>query len=78
MSKNQTFIVELSFNETVVGDDKIMEIAQNVERAIVDETNGQGIAPIANDDDDNESGGFLEIVRVTPQYLNKTVIEHVF
>lgn len=71
MAKDLSFRIELTFADKVDDDKDIMEIAQNIARAIVAETNGQGIAPQNGDT-------YLEIVRVTPQYLNKTVIEHVY
>jgi len=62
--------VELEFESNIELDEDIMQIAQNIARAIVAETNGEGIAP-------QDGDTYLEIVRVTPQYLNKTIIEHV-
>jgi hypothetical protein len=70
MSKDVTFRVELSFESNIERDEDLMSIAQNIARAIVSETNGQGISP-------QDGDTFLRIVRVTPQYLNKTIIEHV-
>lgn len=69
MSKTQAFIVELTFESNIERDEDLMAIAQNVARAIVAETNGQGIAP-------QDGDTYLEVVRVTPWYLNQTVIEH--
>jgi len=70
MSKSVSFRVELEFESNIELDEDIMQIAQNIARAIVAETNGEGIAP-------QDGDTYLEIVRVTPQYLNKTIIEHV-
>jgi energy-converting hydrogenase Eha subunit G len=71
MSKDLTFRVELSFDKKIVSDEEIMEIAENVARAIKDRAESdERIRP-------NYSDVVLEIVRVTPQYLNTTVIEHV-
>jgi hypothetical protein len=70
MSKDVTFRVELTFESNIERDEDVMAIAQNIARAIVAETNGQGISP-------QDGDTYLEIVRVTPQYLNKTIIEHV-
>ena len=70
MSKDVTFRVELTFESNIERDEDVMAIAQNIARAIVLETNGQGISP-------QDGDTYLEIVRVTPQYLNKTIIEHV-
>lgn len=69
MSKSISFRVELTFESNIERDEDIMNVAQNIARAIVAETNGQGIAP-------QDGDTYLEIVRVTPQYLNETVIEH--
>jgi hypothetical protein len=70
MSKDVTFRVELSFESNIERDEDVMEIAQNIARAIVAEAKSNFIAPDNGDT-------YLEIVRVTPQYLNKTIIEHV-
>ena len=70
MSKDVTFRVELTFESNIERDEDLMSIAQNIARAIVAETNGQGISP-------QEGDTYLTIVRVTPQYLNQTIIEHV-
>ena len=71
MSKDLTFRVELTFNTKIVSDDEIMEIAHNIARAIKNEAeNGVGISPEYSDN-------YTEIIRVTPNYLNTTVIEHV-
>lgn len=71
MAKDITFRVELTFESNIERDEDIMNIAENIARAIKAETNGQGISPQNGDT-------YLEIIRVTPQYLNKTIIEHVF
>jgi hypothetical protein len=70
MSKSISFRVELTFESNVERDEDIMNVAQNIARAIVAETNGQGIAP-------QDGDTYLEVVRVTPWYINETVIEHV-
>jgi hypothetical protein len=70
MSKDVTFRVELSFESNIERDEDVMEIAQNIARAIVAEAKSNFIAPDNGDT-------YLEIVRVTPQYLNQTIIEHV-
>jgi hypothetical protein len=69
MSKSISFRVELTFESNVERDEDIMNVAQNIARAIVAETNGQGIAP-------QDGDTYLEVVRVTPWYINETVIEH--
>jgi hypothetical protein len=70
MNKSISFRVELTFESNIERDEDIMNVAQNIARAIVAETNGQGISP-------QDGDTYLEVVRVTPWYLNKTVIEHV-
>jgi hypothetical protein len=70
MSKSVSFRVELTFESNIESDEDLRAISQNIARAIVAETNGQGIAP-------QDGDTYLEEVRVTPWYLNKTVIEHV-
>lgn len=66
MSKIQTFSVTLTFSDDIVGDDELMEIANNVARAIQLETNGLGISPA-------DSDSFTTKVEVTPQFLDETV-----
>jgi hypothetical protein len=70
MSKSVLFRLELTFESNIERDEDLMAIAQNVARAIVAETNGQGISP-------QDGDTYLEEVRVTPWYLNETVIENV-
>ncbi len=70
MSRNQTFRVEIEFNGKVQTDEEIMEIAQNIANAIISDVNhGAGIAP-------HDGDNYTEIIRVTPQYLNETIIVH--
>jgi hypothetical protein len=69
MTRSENFIVELTFESNIEKDEDLMTIAQNIARAIVAETNAQGIAP-------QDGDTYLKEVRVTPWYLNKTVIEH--
>ena len=72
MSKDLLFKLELSFGESIVSDEDLMLIAQGVANAIVNDKKtrefGQGVDFIDNP---------LEMVRVTPWYLNSPVIEHV-
>lgn len=70
MSKTVSFRVELTFESNIEADEDLIQIAKNVARAIVAETNGEGISPQNGDT-------YLEVVRVTPWYLNETIIEHV-
>lgn len=70
MKHSVLFRVELEFESNIDAEEELSEVAENIARAIVSEANGQGIAPV-------DSGTYLEIVRVTPWFSNKTVIEHV-
>jgi hypothetical protein len=70
MSKSVLFRVEVTFADNVEQDEDIMQIAQNIARAIVNEANGEGIAPQYGDN-------YTKEVRVTPWYINKTVIENI-
>lgn len=70
MSKTQAFRIELTFESNIESDEDLKAIAENVARAIVTEVNGGGIAP-------QDGDTYLEEVRVTPWYLNETVIKHV-
>lgn len=67
MSKFQTFHVELEFNDKIVSDEQIQEIAQNIADALVNEASTKGLAP-------EDADTFTVRVRVTPQYINKAVI----
>jgi len=71
MSKSVSFRVELEFESNIEQDEDVMQVAENIARAIVAETNGIGIAPQNGDT-------YLERVRVTPWYLNKAVIKDVY
>jgi hypothetical protein len=70
MSKSVLFRVEVTFADNVEQDEDILQIAQNIARAIVNEANGEGIAPQNGDN-------YTKEVRVTPWYINKTVIENI-
>jgi hypothetical protein len=71
MSKSVSFRVELEFESNIEQDEDVMQVAENIARAIVAETNGIGISPQNGDT-------YLERVRVTPWYLNKTIIKDVY
>ena len=70
MSKLVTLSVELVFESNIEQDKDIIEIAKNVARAIVNETNGEGIAPQNGDT-------YLEIIRVKPQFIDEKIVEQV-
>lgn len=67
MSKDLTFRVELSFSGKVVSDEEVMEIAQKIANSLEHEVNTGGLAP-------EDSDVYTEHIRVTPQYLDKTII----
>jgi hypothetical protein len=67
MSKDLTFRVELTFSGKIVSDDEVMEIAQKIANSLEHEVNTGGLAP-------EDSDIFTEHIRVTPQYVNKTII----
>lgn len=69
MSKYQSFRVELEFSGNIVSDEEIMEIAQNIANGLVSQANHEGLTPVDSDE-------HTCIIRVTPQYLDKTIIEH--
>jgi len=69
--KSLSFRVEIDFESEIVDDNDIMEVAQNIARAIKNEANSGAIAPENGDT-------YTEIIRVTPQYIAKTIIEHTF
>ena len=66
MSKSLGFFVTVTFESKITLDEDILEVANNIARAIVSETNGIGISPQSGDT-------FLEYVEVKPQYLDETV-----
>jgi hypothetical protein len=69
--KSISFTVDLTFESKIHDEKDIIEIAENIARAILTEsTNGIGIAPL-------ESETYLQIVRVTPQYIDHCVIQPV-
>ena len=69
-NKSLKFSVEIEFESQIVDDNDVMEVAENIARAIENETNGIGIAPVDGDT-------YVEMIRVTPQYMNKTIIKNI-
>lgn len=68
MSKDLVFRVEITFADKVVSDDEVNEVAQNIMRALESEVNsGIGLAP-------ENSDTYTQHIRITPQYVNKTLI----
>lgn len=50
MSKRQTFVIDITFSDSITTDEDIQEISDNLERAIIAEVNGgEGIAPLNSD-----------------------------
>ena len=70
MNKTLRFSVELTFADKITDDDQILEIAQNIADAIKHSAHSSVIAPESSDT-------YTEIIRVTPQWINKTIIEHI-
>jgi len=72
MSRKLTFTVTVEFADKVVDDNEVIEVAENIARAIVDESqSGMGIAP-------EESETFLESVEVKPVFLDKTITKKAY
>lgn len=68
MSKSLNFNVTLTFESAINDDNDIIEIAKNIARAIENEVNnGHGITTDFSDT-------YTESIRVTPQFLNETII----
>lgn len=66
MSKKLTFTVTVEFEDKIVDDNEVLEVGENIARAIENEANGMGIAP-------ESSETFTRSVEVTPQFINKSV-----
>lgn len=65
MNKLQ-FTVTVEFADKITDDNQIMEVANNVARAIINEVNGMGIAP-------EDSDTYTKTVSVKPQFLDHVV-----
>ena len=66
MSKKLTFTVTVELEDKIVDDNEVLEVGENIARAIENESNGMGIAP-------ESSETFTRSVEVTPQFINKSV-----
>ena len=64
--KKQTFIVTLTFEDKISGDNDILEIANSIARAIKNETNGIGISP-------QNSDNYTKTIEVKSQFLEETI-----
>ncbi len=68
MSKKLSFNVTLTFESKITDDKDIMEIAENIARAIKNEANnGMGITTDFSDT-------YTETVEVKPQFIDETVV----
>ena len=45
MSKKLTFTVTVEFEDKIVDDNEVLEVGENIARAIENESNGMGVAP---------------------------------
>lgn len=70
MSNKLHFNVTLTFESGITDDNDIIEVANNIARAIIAETNGEGIAPQNGDT-------YLESVSVNPDFTNLVITETV-
>jgi hypothetical protein len=70
MHKTLTFSVEITFADKITDDNQIIEIAQNIADAVKQQAQHGNIVS-------EDSDTYSEIVRVTPQYINLTIIEHI-
>ncbi len=72
MSKKLSFNVTLTFSDKITDDIEVMEIANNIARAIKNEANnGMGITTDFSD-------AFTETIDVKPQFLDDSIIIPVF
>jgi hypothetical protein len=71
MSKTLTFTVTLKFESKITDDNDVIQVAENIARAIVSETNGLGIAPQNGDT-------YLQNVEVKPMYLEEIIIKKAY
>ena len=70
MSKTLTFSVSVTFEDKITDDNEVLEVAQNIARAIELECGGMGIAP-------ESSETFTRSVEVTPQFINQSVLKEI-
>jgi hypothetical protein len=66
MSKKLTFTVTVEFADKIVDDNEVLEVANNIAKAIVHDANTCGIAP-------EESETYTESVEVKPQFVDEVV-----
>jgi len=72
MSRKLTFSVTIEFTDKISSDDDVMEIRDNILRAIVDEADrGLGIAPDGSDTS-------TKVVTVKPQFLDEEISKTLF
>lgn len=65
------FMVTIDTADKIVDDNELLEMAQNIANAIINEANTKGIVP-------ENSETFTEIVRVKHWYGEKEIIEHTY
>ena len=66
MSKTLTFTVSVTFEDKITDDNEVLEVAENIARAIELECGGMGIAP-------ESSETFTRSVEVKSQFLDEVV-----
>jgi hypothetical protein len=66
MNKKLQFTVTVEFSDKITDDKEILEVADNIARAIAVETNGLGISP-------QDADAYTISVAVKPQYLDSVV-----
>ena len=71
MSKKLTFTVTLEFADKINDDKDVLQVAENIARAIVNETNGEGVAP-------QDIDTYLEKVSIKPKYIQKIINQKVY
>ena len=70
MSKTLTFTVSVTFEDKITDDNEVLEVAQNIARAIELECGGMGIAS-------ESSETFTRSVEVKPQFLDEAVTKKI-
>ena len=71
MNNKLTFTVTLEFESKITDDNDVRQVAENIARAIVSETNGEGIAP-------QDGDTYLQNVAVKPMYLDEVITKKAY
>jgi len=66
MSKKLTFTVTVEFEDKISNDNEVLEVAENIARGIINESNGEGIAS-------EDSDTFLKTVSVKPMFHQEVI-----